>query len=243
MITKNEIKFVKSLLQKKNRYEHNLFIVEGAKSVQEALVSDFLLQTLYATEDFAKENQQLINHNKKLVICKETDLIAMGSFESNNAALAVLKLKEKESSLLHEGLTILLDDISDPGNLGTIIRTADWFGVTNIVCSPKTTDFYSPKVINATMGSFTRVNLQYNDLTKYLSKNTKPVFGAFLDGTTLGKENLPTNAILIIGNEANGISKEVEKFVTHKITIAGAGHTESLNASIATAIILYEFLG
>ncbi len=241
VITKNEIKFIKSLQLKKNRQEHSLFFVEGAKSVLEALASDFTVEKVFATEEFATQIPRAKLREFKLEICPERDLVAMGTFESNNAALALLQFKNA-APITENNLTLLLDDISDPGNLGTIIRTADWFGIKDIVCSPNTTDFYSPKVINATMGSFTRINLLYQDLNVFLKQNKRTVYGAFLEGTKLGTSALERNSVLVIGNEAKGISKEVERYVNTKVTIPGAGHTESLNASVAAAILMYALV-
>lgn len=242
LITKNEIKFFKALQVKKTRYEEKLFIVEGAKSVLEALKSDFKVHTICVTEDFLKQIPAVLLKKQVVKICKESDLVSMGTFESNNAGLVVLHMKDA-SPISKSGLILVLDDISDPGNLGTIVRTADWFGVTDIVCSLNTTDFYSPKVINSTMGSFTRVNIHYLNLKEFFATNKKIVYGAFLGGELLGTHQLNTDSVLVIGNEAKGISAEVAQFVDTKVTIKGAGNAESLNASIATSILLYEFLG
>jgi RNA methyltransferase, TrmH family len=149
LVSKNDIKFIKSLHVKKNRHAEGLFIVEGAKGVLEALKSDYAVREVYATPTFINELSPMLLKKHKVIACTENDLVAMGTFETNNAALAVLQFK-KEAKISTEGFVLVLDDIADPGNLGTIIRTADWFGVQQIVCSVNTTDFYSPKVINAT---------------------------------------------------------------------------------------------
>jgi TrmH family RNA methyltransferase len=150
-----------------------------------------------------------------------------------------------ESSLLEDkGLTVALDAIRDPGNLGTIIRLCDWFGVKQLVCSETKVDCYNPKVIQATMGSLTRVNVVYTDLKKYLSETNLPIFGAFMDGTNVYKTNLPKNGILVMGNEANGVSEEISTLITEKIAIPRFGdlqQTESLNVAMATGILLNEF--
>lgn len=213
--------------------------MEGAKSVLEAIQSDYTVQKLYGTEAFVRQVPRAQLKDLDIEICAEKDLVAMGTFDSNNAALAVLKFK-KPKPVSKDNLTLVLDHISDPGNLGTIIRTADWFGISDIICSPNTTDFYSPKVINATMGSFTRVNIVYQELQEFFKDNQRVVYGAFLEGTLLGHTQLERNAVLVIGNEAKGISAEVGKYVSAKITISGAGHTESLNASVAAAILMHE---
>lgn len=215
-------------------------MVEGAKSVLEAIQSDYEVRKLYCTDSFVQQVPRAQLQGLEVELCAEKDLVAMGTFESNNAALAVLRFK-KPQPVAEDKLTLVLDDISDPGNMGTIIRTADWFGITDIICSPNTTDFYSPKVINATMGSFTRANVIYQDLQGFFKGNQRRVYGAFLDGTLLGTEPLDRIGVLVIGNEAKGISMEVGKYVDVKITIAGAGHAESLNASVAAAILMHEF--
>ena len=242
MITKNEIKFVKALQQKKTRQKEGLFFVEGAKSVLEAIQSGLKVYKLYCTEAFLEQVPKPLIKSLQWDLCAEKDLIAMGTFESNNAALVILYHKKPEP-LSDDDLVLVLDDISDPGNLGTIIRTADWFGIKDIVCSPHTTDFYSPKVISATMGSFTRINIIYQDLEAFFKSNKRPVYGAFLGGTPLGVNAISTPAVLVIGNEAKGISKEVAQYVDYKVTIPGQGAAESLNASIAAAILMYEIKG
>lgn len=220
--------------------EQSCFIVEGAKSVLEAIASDYEVQKLYCTELFVQHVPKAQLKDLDVEICTEKDLVAMGTFESNNAALAVLRFRNPLPVASHK-LSLVLDDISDPGNLGTIIRTADWFGISDIICSLNTTDFYSPKVINATMGSFTRINVIYQDLQFFFKNNKRKVYGAFLDGKLLGTEPLERNAVLVIGNEAKGISAEVGKYVNAKITINGSGNAESLNASVAAAILMHEF--
>ncbi|MFN8438457.1 MAG: RNA methyltransferase [Cytophagales bacterium] len=239
-ITRNQTKFVKTLQTKKNRQQERLFIVEGGKSVLEMLNSDFEVHTLFATDQFLNSFNYKKYQNLHIVLCEEKDLVAMGTFDSNNAALLVLKFKDQNFAHV-DGLTLVLDHIADPGNLGTLIRTADWFGVKQIVCSPDTVDMYSAKVANSTMGSLARVPIFYMNLEDFFAKNTKKVYGAFLGGKILSQTKLEENAVLVIGNEAKGISVTVEDFVEEKITISGAGNTESLNASVAGAICLYEF--
>jgi RNA methyltransferase, TrmH family len=239
MLSKNQIKYIKSLQQKKFRIENQAFVVEGAKSVLEVLHSDFELEFLYATEDFYKESQAILDKQPiKAEIVKDTDLEQAGSFSTNNAALAIVKTKANHEILVgnHE-YALVLDDIRDPGNLGTIIRIADWYGIEKIICSKDTVDFYNPKVISATMGSFTRVKIFYTDLVNFLQKNTLPIYGALLDGENIHQTHFEKAGLIVIGNEANGISEAVEKLVSKRITIPRFGQAESLNAGIATAII------
>lgn len=234
-------KFIKSLQIKKFRKEEHCFVVEGGKSVAELLKSDFEITLLYGTERFFKDNESGMGQLKAEVQeVSEADLAAAGTYQTNNAALAVARMKPNQMAPTVPGeYVIVLDDIRDPGNVGTIIRAADWYGIKNIIASEETADFYNPKVISATMGSFCRVNVFYTSLPDYLSQHTKPTYGAFLDGTNVHTSSFnPEGGYIIMGNEANGISAEVSKLVTHKITIPRYGHAESLNAGVATAIIL-----
>ena len=239
MLSKNQIKYINALQQKKFRQEYQSFVVEGAKSVVELLSSDFELESLYVTEDFYKETKPLLDKQPlRAEIVGQAELEKAGTFSSNNAALAVVKMKANQELLLNDTeYALVLDEIRDPGNLGTIIRIADWYGIQKIICSEGTVDLYNPKVISSTMGSFTRVSLFYTNLVKYLKGQQKPIYGAFLDSENVHTLNFAPSGYIIIGNEANGISEAVEKVVTHKITIPRFGGAESLNAGIATAVI------
>lgn len=239
MLSKNQIKYINSLQQKKFRQEYQSFVVEGAKSVVELLSSDFELESLYVTEDFYKETKPLLDKQPlRAEIVGQAELEKAGTFSSNNAALAVAKIKSNQELLLNDTeYALVLDEIRDPGNLGTIIRVADWYGIQKIICSEGTVDLYNPKVISSTMGSFTRVSLFYTDLVTYLKGQQKPIYGAFLDSENVHTLNFAPSGYIIIGNEANGISEAVEEVVTHKITIPRFGGAESLNAGIATAVI------
>jgi RNA methyltransferase, TrmH family len=240
MITKNQIKYINSLQQKKFRVENESFVVEGAKSVLELLKSDFSIELLLVTQAFFDENEEILNSSTiQTEIVQAQDLEKAGSFSTNNAALAVVKTKGNDELLVQEGeFAIILDDIRDPGNLGTIIRVADWYGIHKIICSVSTVDFYNPKVISATMGSFTRTNLYYVDLEPFITKQSVNIYGTLLNGNNIHQTEFATTGYIIIGNEANGISPSVEKLITHKITIPKFGQAESLNAGIATAIVL-----
>ncbi|NBA75712.1 RNA methyltransferase [Emticicia sp. ODNR4P] len=239
MLSKNQIKYINSLQQKKFRQEYQSFVVEGAKSVVELLSSDFELESLYVTEDFYKETKPLLDKQPlRAEIVGQAELEKAGTFSSNNAALAVAKMKSNQELLLNDTeYALVLDEIRDPGNLGTIIRIADWYGIQKIICSEGTVDLYNPKVISSTMGSFTRVSLFYTDLVKYLKGQQKPIYGAFLDSENVHTLKFAPSGYIVIGNEANGISEAVEEVVTHKITIPRFGGAESLNAGIATAVI------
>ena len=240
MITKNQIKYINSLQQKKFRLEHQSFVVEGAKSVHELLKSDFEVELLFITNAFFNEYEFLLqNLTFQPELVEANDLEKVGSFSSNNAALAVVKTKENVELLVeNKEFALILDDIRDPGNLGTIIRIADWYGITKIICSTSTVDFYNPKVINSTMGSFTRISLYYTDLMNFIKSKKVNIYGTLLDGENIHKTKFADSGYIVIGNEANGISEEITKLITHKITIPRFGGAESLNAGIATAVVL-----
>jgi len=236
VITKNQIKYIRGLALKKNRVKEQCFVVEGEKSVTELLRSSFQIIDLFATKQWIAENNY-DNANEVSV----TELARISNLKSANNVLAVVKFNEEIKEKI-SGVTLVLDDINDPGNLGTIIRVCDWFGVEQIVCSKNTVDFYNPKVVQSTMGSLFRVSVLYTDLNKYLAKTTTPIYGAFMDGENIKSSNTNENIHLVMGNEANGISKEVEKYISKKVAIKNiGGNTESLNVAMATAILLYEF--
>lgn len=241
MISKNTIKFIKSLQIKKFRHENGLFVVEGFKSVFECLTSDYEVVSLYSTAKYVPELK--LQSLKKLIqieILSENEMASISNLENNFSALAVLKIKKNNLiEFPKEGISLALDYIQDPGNLGTIIRTADWFGIKNIYCSANTVDIYSPKVISATMGSFLRVNVEYVDLNKFLSEIEIPIMGAFMNGLHPNKIDFK-NGVLLMGNEANGISKELVSYCTHQVSIPKIGKAESLNVAMATGIIMYE---
>ncbi|GAB4046732.1 TrmH family RNA methyltransferase [Spirosoma litoris] len=242
MLSKNQLKYIQSLHQKKYRQQNGAFLVEGAKSVQEVLQSDFQIELVVATEAFYKENARLTDHQRTPVeIASVSDLERAGTLESNNAALAVVKTKENRPLLAEPGeIALILDDIRDPGNLGTILRIADWYGVRKILCSETTADVYNPKVISASKGSFTRVQWWYGNIVEVLNqKNTSlAVYGAFLGGEDVHTLAFSQSGYLVMGNESNGIRPEVAQFVTQRVTIPRYGDAESLNVGIATAVLL-----
>lgn len=240
MISKNLIKYIHSLQLKKFRKIHNAFIVEGAKSVTELLQSDFKVQHVLATEDFAQKNNFLFkNPSFEFHIVSEEELTKTGTFQTNDAALAVAFMQANVPIYVQENeYVLMLDDVRDPGNLGTIIRIADWYGIKKIIYSNQTADWYNPKTVAASMGSFTRISAYQCDLKEYLQQAEDiPVFGAFLNGDNIHKTNFPASGIVVMGNESNGISEELGKYIPHKISIPAFGKAESLNVAIATAVI------
>jgi RNA methyltransferase, TrmH family len=240
MISKSKAKYIKSLQVKKYRKQEQSFVVEGAKGVEELLRSDFKTTMVFASAAFLDEHEDLLR-SRGIEVAEATasELEAVGSVESNESALAVGQMKPNVApNLPADEFALVLDDIRDPGNLGTIIRTADWYGIRHIIASEETSDLYNPKVIRSTMGSFCRVSVYYTSLTEFLAKAVVPVYGTFLGGADVHTLSFGKGGMIVVGNESNGISKPVEAFVSQKITIPSYGKAESLNASIATAVVL-----
>jgi RNA methyltransferase, TrmH family len=239
MFSKNKAKFIKSLQIKKFRTEYKQFLTEGAKSVLELINSDYVIHELLVTERFY--NDHFLSLSKlplKAEIISEKDLSSISSFANNNAAIAVATTKENKSFPLSKNeYALILDDIRDPGNLGTIIRIADWYGITKIICSETTADYYNPKVISSSMGSFTRVSSYYCDLSDFFSNNTFPVYAADLEGEDVHQFNFAPGGYILMGNESEGVSREAKKHISEKIHIPRFGNAESLNVAIATAVI------
>ncbi len=236
-VTKSEIKFIRQLQQKKYRKQHHAFVVEGWKSIRDFIKAGYNLQKIYTIREL-----EGIPVNVTIKIINRNQLKQLSFLQHPKDALAVFEMKQT-APLPDSGLILALDDLQDPGNLGTIIRTADWFGVRHIVCSENTVDCYNPKVVQATMGALANVAVNYTDLAGFLQKTKCPVFGTFLSGDNIYQSTLPQDAIILIGNEGNGIKPEIGKLTTHRIHIpqASGAIAESLNASIATAVVLNEF--
>lgn len=238
MVSKNQIKLITSLQQKKYRIANKLFFAEGVKGVQELLDSNFELEHLYTTQNDFPE----LSKDKKSIV-DDNDLKKISALATPNSCLAVFKMPT-EKTIIETGLIVALDSVRDPGNLGTILRLCDWFGIQQVVCSKETVDIFNPKVVQATMGSIARVNVNYIDLSAFLAKTKLPIFGTFMNGENIYKSVLPQQGIIIMGNEANGISAELEQLVQNRLTIPRFGNlqkTESLNVATATAIVLSEF--
>jgi len=215
-----------------------LFLAEGVKVIQELLQSNFELEHLYVTEPLF----ETIKTSQKTII-SEADLKKISCLSTPNNCLALFKIPYQKPTS-SKGLIVALDDVRDPGNLGTIIRLCDWFGVEQIICSEQTVDVFNPKVVQATMGSISRVTISYLDLENYIKTAKIPVFGTFMDGKNVYQETLPQESVLILGNEANGISEKLERLISKRLSIPRFGHlqqTESLNVATATAIFLSEF--
>jgi TrmH family RNA methyltransferase len=245
MLSKSTIKYIQSLQHKKLRDAEGVFVAEGPKLVMELLEGKiFTCKGLYALPNWLEKETrlpQLIDSSLMFSITEDT-LQKIAQLSQPNAVVAVFEQKKEVTSFaLHQQITLLLDDIQDPGNLGTIIRIADWFGVKNIVCSQQTADMYNAKVVQSTMASLQNVNIIYTDLLPWLEAHTGiPVMAATLGGKNLKALAPVKEAILIIGNESRGVKPALQQLATDSITIPRLGNAESLNAAVATGIILYE---
>jgi RNA methyltransferase, TrmH family len=245
MISSSRIKWIKSLQQKKFRWQEGFFVAEGEKIVEELVQSSWQVAEIYSTD--ADAEKVVVAKGIPFFHVKEKELERISTLATPNKSLAVVKMPsgDEKFSFPANEFSLLLDNIQDPGNLGTIIRTAEWFGVKNIICSHDTVDVYNPKVIQSTMGSFLRMRLFYADAEKVLSEldDSVPVLGALLDGDNLYHTDLPREGLLIIGNESKGISAKLTPFITKKLFIPRGkqnqtSHPESLNASVAASVIL-----
>ncbi len=236
MLTKSQIKLISSLKQKKFRIQHQLFVVEGVKVVQEFLNSDYELVEIFAVDDHFSQYKQ------KLTRVSAKELSKISGFNTPNKVVATFKIP-RPKPINWSALVVALDAVNDPGNLGTIIRLCDWFGIENLICSETTVECFNPKVVQASMGSHTRVNITYMDLEKALPLAPN-CMGTFMDGMSIYEQNLPDEGLLVLGNEANGISQDIEALVDTRLSIPRFGNlkqTESLNVANAAAILLSEF--
>ena len=235
-LSNNHQKLITSLSQKKYRQKHQLFIAEGVKVVRELLESSFELEIIFSTESEFSSLDCFIQ-------VSDQELKKISSLKTPNKVLALFKIP-LQKKINSSGLIVVLDTINDPGNLGTIIRLCDWFGVEQLVCSQDTVDCYNSKVVQATMGSLARVSISYLNLSEYLQTVSIPIFIADMDGVNIHKSKLPASAILVMGNEANGVSDRLKQLISNKISIPRYGNSnqvESLNVATATAILLNEF--
>ncbi len=240
MVSKNQKKLIRSLKMKKFRKQHSLFVAEGIKVIHEFLDAGFRLAHFFVEQGFESHFKEVI---AEAIIISSADLKQITFLTTSQKALAVFELPKKKEHLSSD-IELVLDEVNDPGNLGTIIRLADWFGVKKIYCSLNTVDCYNPKVVQSTMGSLARIEVEYLDIVSYLTNNKKPVYGGFMDGNNVYQSTLKKEAIIVMGNEANGISSGVESLITERIAIPRFGDiqkTESLNVATATAILLSEF--
>jgi len=244
MLSKAKIKQIKSLEYKKFRNDLGLFVAENEKLVGEILQSDFEIDSLFCLQDAELPENTVLKD-----IVSEVDMKRLSFLKTPSSALAVVKIPNKEIDFdeINTSLNIVLDNIQDPGNLGTIIRLCDWFGIQNIICSHECADCFSPKAVQATMGAICRINVFYVDLKDFFNSVDKNinVFGTFLEGENIYNSQLSQTGLIIMGSEGQGISPEIEKFVTKRLYIPcfsnNAAKPESLNVSVATAIVCSEF--
>lgn len=244
MISKGLLKYIRSLQIKKYRLLHQAFTVEGEKSVVELLQSDFKVEGLLASEAFLQKHTHLLQKGFPVHPATPEEMARIGSLESNSAALAIANMKPAQPfSWPENDLVLALDDVRDPGNLGTILRLADWYGLSSVILSENSADFYNQKVIAATMGSFTRITSHYVDLELFLKKRPEncAIYGAALQGKNVHSLSLVPRGVLVMGNEAHGIRPQIMDLVTESLHIPGRGHAESLNVGTATAILLDNF--
>lgn len=237
-LSKSNLKLIRSLQQKKYRQKHQLFVAEGIKVVRELLNSSLEVAHIFIT-DTSFELASDIEHT----IISENDLQRISTLKNPNKVLGLFKIPAKKE-INSQSFIVALNAVNDPGNLGTIIRLCDWFGITELVCSNNTVDCYNQKVVQSTMGSLTRVNISYVDLPNFLSNTSLVAYTADMNGQNIYQKTLPKKAVLVMGNEANGISNEIASIVKHTLTIPRFGEsqeTESLNVATATAILLSEF--
>ena len=242
MLSKSQISFLKSLQHKKFRTEHGFFLVEGVKSVKEFIDSAYQIEAIYHTFAF-DPNLLKLSRNINFNEISLNDLEKISTLKTPQEVIALVKMPKwppLDNKLLRQKFSIVLDGIQDPGNMGTIIRTADWFGIQHIICADDTVDVYNPKVVQATMGSLSRINVHYVDIKHFLSHINLPIFGALLNGTNIYNVNFGHEGLVIMGNEGNGLRPEIIKLIQHAVTIPRMGKAESLNVGIATAIFCSE---
>jgi TrmH family RNA methyltransferase len=238
MITKADMKFIKSLQNKKERVLSGKFVIEGEKIVNEAIIyAETNIDHIYATSIFIEQND--IPSTISVTEVLPQDLAKISTLNTPNKAIGICK--KQPSTNQTSNLILVLDQIQDPGNLGTIIRLADWFGILEIICSENTVDCYNSKVIQSTMGAIFRVNISYKPLDEFLENTTLPIYGALLNGENVFTTKFNEKGILLLGNEGNGISEGLKKFISHKITIPKYGESESLNVAMAASIIVGSY--
>ena len=246
MISKNKIKHIRALALKKNRKAECVFVAEGPKTVGDILVRQRAL-TIVATDEWVQHHHDEAQRTDELIVVTEEELTKTSLQQNPQQVLAVFKQTEEEltADSISKKLVLALDGVQDPGNLGTIIRIADWFGICHVVCSYDTVDVYNPKVVQATMGALARVRIHYVDLPQFLCQCNAPVYGTLLDGSDIYGQDLTHNGVIVMGNEGNGISPEVRKLVDKRLLIPnyplGSDTTDSLNVAVATAIVCSEF--
>lgn len=239
MVSKSQISFIKSLHQKKYRKENGIFIIEGIKSIEEFIQSNYQVHSIYYLAQY-QSSLTALPANIKLFEVNNVELDKISTLQTPQGILALVHLPKPavlNAASLKNAFTLVLDGVQDPGNMGTIIRTADWFGFKQIICSNNCVEVYNPKTVQATMGSLSRIDIYYEDLPTVLKDLDLPVFGAVLNGKSMYKTDWGNEGLVILGNEGQGITPEVMKFITNPVTIPRTGSAESLNVAISAAIL------
>ena len=242
MLSKSQISFIKSLHQKKYRKENGFFLIEGIKSILEFLNSNYQVHSIYCTTKISSALPKL-KANINLFEVTETELQKISTLQTPQGILALVHTPAKQvidQNALKNCFSLVLDDVQDPGNFGTIIRTADWFGIKNIICSENTVEAYNPKTVQSTMGSLCRVNIMYTPLLPFLTATNLPIFGALLDGNNIYKTQWGNEGLILLGNEGHGISQELISKINIPLTIPRFGKAESLNVAVSAAIFCSE---
>jgi TrmH family RNA methyltransferase len=231
----NELKYIQSFAHKKHWAQESVFIIEGPKMLAEAIKSNWVIQKIYATKEWKGE---IGKSEGDIEIVDNIMLSRMSLLQTPNQVLALVQKKKNSLMEVENGLTIVLDGIQDPGNFGTIIRTAEWFGIHNIIVTEDTVSLYNPKVIQSTMGSCFRVNIHVMKFEEIIGDSKLPVIGTVLSGKSLYENKIPNTGYIIIGNESKGIREPLKSKITHPVSIPNFGEAESLNAAVATGIVL-----
>ena len=240
MLPKSKIKVVQSLKHKKNRINSNLFLVEGIKSFDELLKSNYKIEFTIISKETLANNKHYKNLND-LYVVSAGEINKLSRLKNNKSLVSVVhKKNQKKESIDFSNLIIALDSVNDPGNLGTIIRIADWFNIKSIICSKNTVDLYNSKVIQSSMGSFTRVDVFYDNLEDIMGSKDISVFGTSTDGTDINNFEKPDKGIILFGSESKGVSEHLKKYVDKWISIKKNGGAESLNVSVSVGIILHK---
>jgi TrmH family RNA methyltransferase len=242
MLSKSQISFVNALHQKKQRKEQGLFLVEGSKSIVEFINSSYTIHSIFSTSEATPKLGNL-SQKVKLQEVTDTELKKISALTSPHDALALIQIPERtigSAESFKRKFVLVLDGIQDPGNFGTILRTADWFGINDIICSTDTVEAYNPKAVQATMGSLSRMNVYYEELESFLMTSSMPVLGTLLDGDSIYTTNLGNEGFIVLGNEGNGISESIKNLLTKSVAIPRFGNAESLNVAISAAIICSE---
>lgn len=244
MLSKNQISFIKSLTDRKERATQQLFVAEGEKTFHEVIRSKLIIMRLYASAKWLADHGKVLTKNIEIHETGPDELKKISSHQAPQEPLMLIQIPDKglDSVNFRGKVTLLLDTIQDPGNLGTMVRLADWYGIERVICSPDSVDIYNSKSINASMGSFCRIPVHYCDLADFITQHPDiPVYGALLEGKNIHRENLAAEAFIIIGNEGNGISAGLKSLIRFPIHIPRFGEAESLNAAMAAAVILDNF--